>query len=337
MNSFGKLFRVTLFGESHGEGIGVVIDGCPPGLNLTKGDLMSDLERRRPGKLGTTPRKEPDKPQITSGVYRGKTTGSPIMIYFANVDIRSRDYEIFRLVPRPGHADFAAGKKFGGFNDPRGGGHFSGRLTAPLVAAGVVAKKIISPVKIAARVIEINGKADIDAAVTEAGNDGDSVGGILECRIERVPVGLGEPFFDSVESLISHIVFAVPGIKGIEFGAGFSGSRMRGSEYNDILIDKQGKTATNHAGGINGGITNGNAVIFRAAVRPAASIGKTQETLNLKTNKQEKLNITGRHDICIALRVPVILEAVTAIVFADLIQIEPKTSRPIRKSCDDGS
>jgi len=337
MNSFGKLFRVSLFGESHGEGVGVVIDGCPVGLDLSEDDLKSDLERRRPGKPGTTGRKEPDKAQIKSGLYKGKTTGAPILIYFNNTDLKSQEYEIFRLIPRPGHADFPSGIKFGRFNDLRGGGHFSGRLTAPLVAAGVIAKKIIRPIRVISAIIEVYGKTNIDEAVKEAENDGDSIGGILECRIDNVPVGLGEPFFDSVESLISHIVFAVPGIKGIEFGTGFQGSRLLGSEYNDVLIDEQGKTATNHSGGINGGLTNGNQVIFRAVVRPTPSIGKTQQTFNLKTNKQEKLKITGRHDTCIALRIPVVLEAVTAIVFADLMLIEQKASRIIGRGGDNGS
>ena len=337
MNSFGKLFRVSLFGESHGEGVGVVIDGCPAGLELSEDDLKSDLKRRRPGEPGTTGRKEPDKAQIKSGLYKGKTTGAPILIYFNNTDLRSQEYEIFRLIPRPGHADFTSGIKFKGFNDLRGGGHFSGRLSAPLVAAGVIAKKIIRPIRVISAIIEVYGKTNVDEAVKEAENDGDSIGGVLECRVDKVPVGLGEPFFDSVESLISHIVFAIPGIKGIEFGAGFQGSRLRGSEYNDVLIDKQGKTVTNHSGGINGGLTNGNQVIFRAAVRPTASIGKAQLTINLKTNKREKLKISGRHDTCIALRIPVVLEAVTAVVFADLMLIEQKASRVIGRGGKNGS
>ena len=337
MNSFGRLFRVSLFGESHGEVIGAVIDGCPAGLDLSEEDLQFDLERRRSMKQGTTGRKEPDKAWIKSGVYNGKTTGAPILIYFKNTDVRSQDYEIFRFIPRPGHADFTADRKFKGFNDPRGGGHFSGRLTAPLVAAGVIAKKIILPVRITSAIIEVYGTNRIEEAVEIAEKAGDSVGGLLECRADRVPVGLGEPFFDSVESLISHIVFAIPGIKGVEFGAGFHGCRMRGSEFNDIIVDKQGKTAANHSGGINGGITNGNILIFRAAVRPTASIRKTQQTLDLKTNNQVKLNITGRHDTCFALRVPVILEAVTAIVLADLMLIEQKAPKVSGERDDDGS
>ncbi len=319
MNSFGEFFRISLFGESHGKGIGVVIDGCPAGLSLNKNDFSKDLKRRKGGKKGTSPRKESDIPLIKSGIFNHKTTGAPISILFENKNIQSRDYLSFETIPRPGHADFVAFHKFGGFQDRKGGGHFSGRLTVALVAAGVIAKKLIAPAKVKARILEIGGLTDIERAIDLAIKNNDSVGGLIECFVQNLPIGLGEPFFDSVESLIGHLVFAVPGIKGIEFGSGFACSRMKGSNCNDVLINKNGRTRTNHAGGINGGITNGNEVIFRVAVKPTPSIKKEQETVNLRTGKKEKIVIKGRHDVCFALRMPVIIEAAASVVFADLL------------------
>ncbi len=319
MNSFGEFFRISLFGESHGKGIGVVIDGCPAGLSLDKNDFSKDLERRKGGKKGTSPRRESDIPLIKSGIFNHKTTGAPISILFENKNIQPRDYLSFGAIPRPGHADFVAVHKFGGFQDPRGGGHFSGRLTLALVAAGVVAKKLIAPAKVKARILEIGGSTDIERTIDLTIKENDSVGGIIECHVQNLPIGLGEPFFDPVESLISHLVFAIPGIKGIEFGSGFACSRMKGSTCNDVLINKNGKTRTNHAGGINGGITNGNEMIFRVAVKPTPSIKKEQETVNLTTGKKERIVIKGRHDVCFALRIPVIIEAAAALVFADLL------------------
>ncbi|MBP1749739.1 MAG: chorismate synthase [Deltaproteobacteria bacterium] len=321
MNSFGRLFRVSIFGESHGELAGVLIDGCPAGLGLAQDDFLPDLERRKSGSKGTTTRREPDIPLIKTGVMNGKTTGAPVLIFFQNTDIDSGAYDQIRYLPRPGHADFAAFKKYGGFNDHRGGGHFSGRLTAGLVAAGVIAKKLIEPVRVGAEVIEAGGSREIEKAIDDALRGKDSVGGVLSCRATGLPVGLGEPFFDSVESLISHMVFSVPGVKGIEFGAGFAGSAMRGSDYNDVIINSEGRTKTNNAGGINGGLTNGNEIIFRAAVRPTASIPRPQSTIDLRSGKSAPLSLEGRHDTCIALRMPVIIEAVTAIVLADLLFI----------------
>ena len=318
MNSFGRLFRISLFGESHGEAIGVVINGCPPGLSLAQADFTSDLERRKSGKTGTTSRQEPDIPRIISGLFQQKTTGSPLTILFANQDTQSLDYQTLRDVPRPGHADFTAHHKYQGFHDYRGGGHFSGRLTAALVAAGVVAKKILTPGTISTSLLEAGGSTEIDKAVQAAVSENDSIGGIIECRAQRIPIGWGEPFFDTVESLLSHIIFAIPATKGIEFGSGFSCSRMRGSECNDAILDSSGRTRSNHAGGINGGITNGNELVFRVAVKPTSSIGKEQDSINLKSGKQVKLVVEGRHDACIALRMPVIIEAAAAIVLADL-------------------
>ena len=319
MNSFGRFFRITLFGESHGPVIGVVLDGVPPGLHLTPDDFAEDLGRRRSGALGTSPRQERDLPIIRTGLYRGRCTGAPLVILFENRDIYSNDYELFSDIPRPGHADFTAKVKYKGFNDPRGGGMFSGRLTVGLVAAGVVAKKIIAPIKVSARLLNAGGSEDIKAAVRQAVKAGDSIGGLIECRVDQVPAGLGNPFFDSVESLLSHALFSIPGIKGIEFGTGFQCAEMKGSEYNDLFVNKQGHTETNHAGGVNGGITNGNPLLFRVAVKPTPTIAVPQETVNMATGRMEMLRGTGRHDACFALRVPVIVEAVTAMVLADLI------------------
>jgi chorismate synthase len=322
MNSFGRIFRISLFGESHGNVVGIVIDGCPAGLLLDAGDFAADLKRRRPSAEGTTPRREADRPLIRSGVWRQKTTGAPIMIYFENENFRSREYEAMRYLPRPGHADFAAWRKYGGFHDHRGGGQFSGRMTVALVAAGVVAKKILRRVRIKAALIEAGGSTKIKKALGEALKEMDSIGGIVECRAAGVPVGLGEPFFDSAESLLSHLVFAVPGVKGIEFGSGFGCSRMKGSECNDILIDKNGKTKSNHAGGINGGITNGNELVFRVAVKPPSSIPMEQPTVHVVSGEPAMISVRGRHDVCFALRAPVIIEAAAAVVLADLMLLE---------------
>ncbi len=324
MNSFGTIFKISIYGESHGNQVGVLIDGCPAGLAISEDDFSDDLLRRKSGAKGTTPRIEEDKPIIVSGVFNGYTTGAPILISFQNKNVKSEDYKDLFSFPRPGHADFTAKMKYGGFNDFRGGGHFSGRLTLGLVAAGVIAKKLINPVSVKAKLIEAGGEANVEKAIDNALKNEDSIGGIVECIAEDVSVGLGEPFFNSVESVLSHIVFSIPAIKGIEFGSGFSSAKMFGSEHNDQLIDASGKTITNFAGGINGGITNGNPLIFRVAVKPTSSISKAQQTVNLSTGQKEELKVTGRHDVCIALRIPVVLEAVTAIVIADLMMLEHK-------------
>jgi chorismate synthase len=321
MNSFGKLFRVSIYGESHGKEVGILIDGCPSGIDLCEPDFEKDLLRRKSGARGTTPRLESDQPMIKSGVFKGKTSGAPLLIAFENTNTRSKDYESLKDTPRPGHADFTATKKYGGCNDYRGGGHFSGRLTLGLVAAGVVAKKIIQPVSIQAAIVEAGGERDIDKAVNRALEARDSIGGIIECEAQRVPIGLGEPFFESVESLLSHMMFSIPAIKGIEFGAGFKAARMTGVEHNDLILDREGRTETNFAGGINGGISNGNPIIFRVAVKPTSSISLPQHTVNMKTGKRSDLIIEGRHDTCIALRIPVVVENATAIVLADLMLI----------------
>jgi len=317
MNNFGNYLKVTIFGASHKEYVGVTIDGCLPGIKISPDDFTCDLQKRKAGRRGTTARIEDDVPQIVSGISDNITTGSTIKILFKNKNIKSSDYNFVKDIPRPGHADFVAFKKYGIDYDYSGGGIFSGRMTVGLVAAGVIAKKICNEMLFNAELISVNGSKNIQQEIDKAVDEGDSVGGIIECRIKNVPVGLGMPFFDSVESLISHIVFAIPGIKGIEFGSGFKSAEMKGSQHNDIIIDKEGTTATNNAGGINGGITNGNDIAFRVAVKPSSSIAKPQKTYNFKTNKIEELSVKGRHDACFALRVPPIVEAVAAIALAN--------------------
>ena len=490
MNSFGRIFRISIFGESHGESVGIVIDGCPAGMPLSVDDFLPDLEKRKGGtQKGTTPRQEEDLPIFKSGIFNNKTTGAPITILFENKNVRSADYEKQRDVPRPGHADFVAHKKFAGFEDYRGSGHFSGRLTVALVAAGVVAKKILglaqtspqtllqrrgasglsdlpghitntpdqwnnvsayakenrrnptkeeellweqlrdrkiknskfrrqhaiegyiadfvclekklvvevdggyhdaeeqkqidqfrtltlqkngyrllrftnddvlhkmdwvlkeienaiesgtgspsplerelegevlSKITITAKILEIGGETDLDKGLQKAIDEKDSIGGVIECRAAGLPIGLGEPFFDSAESLLSHIVFAIPAVRGIEFGTGFAAAKMFGSEHNDAIENMAGKTRTNHAGGIVGGLTNGNELVFRIAIKPTSSTPKEQNTLNWNTGQVENASVKGRHDLCIALRVPVILEAVTAVVLADLMMLEQRIPR----------
>lgn len=331
MNSFGRIFRVTIFGESHGPSVGVVIDGCPAGLSWSEEDFAADLERRKGGvQRGTTPRKEDDKPIFLTGLFNGKATGAPLTIIFENSNTRSSDYEKQKAIPRPGHADFVAQKKFNGYQDYRGGGHFSGRLTVCLVAAGVVAKKMLQNISIEAKLTEVGGEKDIEAGLQKAIDAKDSVGGIVECTVKGLPIGLGEPFWDSAESMLAHAAFSIPAVKGVEVGAGFAAAKMFGSEHNDGIIDANGKTKTNNAGGVVGGITNGNDLVFRVVVKPTSSTPKEQESLNWETNQVEKFSVKGRHDLCIALRVPPVLEAVTAIALADLMMLENKIPRTIR-------
>lgn len=328
MNQFGKLFRISIFGESHGPRVGITLDGVPSGLPLQVDDFLPDLERRKGGmQKGTTPRQEDDLPIFLSGLFEGKTTGAPLTIIFENNQTRSGDYQRQRAFPRPGHADWTAHTKYGGFEDYRGGGHFSGRLTVCLVAAGVIAKKLLAPASVQATILEIGGEPDPERGIERAIAAKDSVGGVVECRIEGLPAGLGEPFWDSVESLISHAVFAIPAVRGIEFGTGFAAARMFGSQHNDAIINMQGTTATNHSGGITGGITSGNPVVFRIAIKPTASTPREQQTLNWETEQVETLSVKGRHDLCIALRVPPVLEAVTALVMADLMMQEGRLPR----------
>jgi len=342
MNTFGRKFRVSIFGESHGEAIGVVLDGVQPGIPLKEEDFSADILRRKSGPKGTTPRMETDVPEILSGVYNGFTTGAPLCLVFRNRNTRSGDYRLFNDIPRPGHADYTASIKWLDFNDPRGGGHFSGRLTLPIVAAGVVAKKMCV-CRVNARLVEVGGVPRGDApedmspseiwrdVLDKAIEEKDSVGGVVECVASDVPAGLGEPFFDSVEALISHAIFSIPGVRGIEFGDGFAAARMKGSEHNDpfdnidagrnMNLHLSVHPSKNGAGGINGGITNGNPIVFRVAFKPTSSIGKAQRTFNFATREMTDLEIPGRHDVCFALRTPPVVEAMTAIVIADLMKM----------------
>ena len=339
MNTFGRRFRVSIFGESHGELIGVVIDGVPAGLELSAEDFEKDILRRKSGAKGTTPRIEADKPSIVSGVFEGHTTGAPLTVTFTNSNTHSSDYSLFAAMPRPGHADLTAAFKWDDCQDPRGGGHFSGRLTLPVVAAGVVAKKILADATmldetpcrtVDARLIELGGiPADAtlempDAwkkAIDDAVSEGDSIGAVVECVLPDVDPGYGEPFWDSVESCIAHAVFAIPGVRGIEFGDGFRAAAMKGSEHNDP-VGEDGRPLKNGAGGINGGITNGAPVVFRVAFKPTSSIRKPQQTFNFSTGEMDGLQVPGRHDACFALRAPVVVEAVTAIVLADMVLLK---------------
>jgi chorismate synthase len=334
MNSFGENFRITIFGASHAPVVGITIDGVPAGLPLDPTDFTEDILRRKSGRKGTTQRIEEDIPIIKSGIRKGDdgvmiTSGEPLTIEFDNKNIRPQDYTSLKNIPRPGHADFAAYVKYfsqkGDFEntDFIGGSIFSGRMTLPLVAAGVVAKKIISPIDIKATLIEVGeistlDKDAVDALLEKTIEEGDSLGGIIECVCTNIPAGLGEPFFNSLESLISHAIFSIPGIRGIEFGDGFAASWMKGSQHNDPFVDQYGHTAKNGAGGINGGISNGNPVIFRVAVKPTSSIRKTQTTFDFAKKVMTEISVSGRHDVCFALRVPPVVEAMTACVLADM-------------------
>ena len=341
MNSFGRKFRVSIFGESHGELIGVVLDGVPAGLELSEQDFKQDILRRKSGAKGTTPRVEEDKPQIMSGVFEGHTTGAPLTIVFKNNNTHSSDYEQFAAMPRPGHADLTAAIKWDDCQDPRGSGHFSGRLTLPIVAAGVVAKKVLAdatilddtPVnEVNARIVEIGGvylemtegpdmSVEAQKVLDQAIKDGDSIGAVVECVVPDIDLGYGEPFWDSVESVISHAIFSIPGVRGIEFGDGFKAAAMRGSEHNDP-IGPDGRPLKNGAGGVNGGITNGAPIVFRVAFKPTSSISRPQQTFNFQTGEMDTLEVKGRHDVCFALRTPVIVEAMTAIALADLVALK---------------
>lgn len=330
MNSFGRILRVHIFGESHGECVGITIDGCPAGLSLTPEDLLPDLERRKGGtQKGATPRQEEDYPIFKSGIFNGKTTGFPITILFENKNTRSEDYNKQRSIPRPGHADWVAHQKFGGNEDYRGGGHFSARLTTGIVAAGAIAKKLMPAIKFNATVTEIAGENDLEKGLQKGIDAKDSVGGIIECKVNGLPGGLGESYFDAVESVLSHILFAIPAVRGVEFGTGFAAAKMFGSQHNDAIENMDGETRTNHAGGIVGGISNGNELVFRLAVKPTSSTPKIQNSLNWDTGTTEDFSIKGRHDLCVALRAPVIVEAVTALVIADFMLLSQHIKRVI--------
>ena len=349
-NTLGVSVSVTLFGESHGEAIGAVIDGLSAGIKIDYGFIDKQLSRRRPSSAIDTARQEKDEYKIVSGVFNGYTTGTPIAIIIPNIDTKSKDYSKIKDTPRPSHADYVARVKYGGYEDYRGGGHFSGRITAPLVAAGAVCMMALNKlgIKIGTHILKCGGVSDrqfdncredvlalenkafpvlndiekeITEKILEAKNDGDSVGGILQTAICGVPAGVGEPWFDSVEGVISHALFGIGGIKGVEFGSGFSMADMRGSNANDAFVYENGRvvTKTNNNGGINGGITNGMPIVFNCAVKPTPSIYKEQDTVNLENGEGAKIRIEGRHDPAIVRRVSVVVDSVSAICIADML------------------
>ncbi|HUK50293.1 MAG TPA: chorismate synthase [Terriglobales bacterium] len=349
-STFGKAFRVTIFGESHGPGVGVVVDGCPAGLKLSVDDLNNELAKRIPtDPTVTSPRREKDEVQIISGVYEGYTTGIPIAMFSLNKDVRSQDYEKLKSVARPGHADYPARIKYGDFNDLRGGGQASGRLTAPIVMAGAIAKKLLAliGVQVFAHTIQVdsvrveeqlpselikretynNSVRCADSAVAErmreailkARSEGDSVGGVVECVAEGMPAGVGEPFFDSLDSDLAKVAFSIPAVKGFEVGLGFRASSVKGSVNNDPYAVRDGKvvTLTNNAGGILGGLSNGMPIVVHVAFKPPSSIPKEQRTVNLKEMRDTSVQVTGRHDPCIVPKAVPVVEAAMAIVLAD--------------------
>ncbi|MCX7704126.1 MAG: chorismate synthase [Planctomycetota bacterium] len=356
-SSFGRMFVVTIFGESHGGVIGTVIDGCPAGVELTTSDIQSELERRRGGySEHSTSRREPDRVKVLSGIFKNHTTGAPICIVVENTDVDSSTYEEVKDTPRPGHADYTAYLKYGEFSDYRGGGRFSGRLTAALVMAGAVAKKVLSwfGVRVFAYVTCIadvvveskNIEKSVETvmrsrllpfpcpdsssakkmlrAIEEARKRGDSVGGIIECVVVNPPPALGEPFFDTFDGDLAKILFSIPAVKGVEFGAGFRVASLKGSENNDPFTIENGKvvTRTNNCGGILGGITNGMPLVFRVAVKPTPSIYLKQETVNLKTMRPATIKLKGRYDPCIVPRAVVVVESVAAVVLLDHLLLQ---------------
>ena len=352
---WGSNIRISIFGESHGNAIGINIDGLPSGFPIDMDKVMVEMGRRAPGKSPlSTPRKEGDIPEILSGYFEGKTTGTPLCAIIRNSNTKSKDYSKLKDVMRPGHADYTGCIRYDGFNDYRGGGHFSGRITAPLVFAGAICKQILQlkGVIISAHVNSIgsvNDKSFLECDITEeliesfkgkelplinsnledsmreevmnARKDMDSIGGTIECAVLGIKPGVGNPFFDSVESTLAHLMFSVPAVKGIEFGKGFDISRMRGSEANDeyYLDGKNIKTKTNNNGGILGGITNGMPIIFNVAIKPTASIFKEQNTVNIATMEETKLSIEGRHDPCIVHRGAVVIENAVALAILDIL------------------
>jgi chorismate synthase len=350
-NTFGNKLTVTIFGESHGEAIGALLDGVPAGICVDEDFIKSQLTLRRPSGDISTPRAEKDEFSLKSGVFEGKTTGAPICIVIKNRDTKSKDYSEIKDVARPSHADFTAFVKYGGFNDYRGGGHFSGRLTAALVAAGALVIPYLKEkgIFIGTHIKSIGGISDRDFGditadvkklssmdfavldgekkekminrIREVRSEGDSIGGVLETAVIGLPAGLGDPFFDSCESMLSHALFSIPAVKGVEFGAGFKISEMTGSAANDEFFVENGTvfTKTNNSGGINGGITNGQPLIVRCAVRPTPTIAKEQHTVNFKTNENTVLKGKGRHDPCIVHRARVVADSVVALVIADMI------------------
>ena len=295
MNDFGKLFKVNIYGESHNISVGVLVDGIPAGIKLDENDFLTDLSRRKPNKPSQTSRVESDLPIIESGLFNGYTTGTPMLIRFLNNNTHSSDYSNLVNQPRPGHADFVMREKYKGFNDYRGGGHTSGRLTVGIVAAGVIAKKITN-FSFETELVKLGNLTDMskkDEYLNQIVEQKDSVGGVVRITVKNVPVGLGEPYFYSLESAVSQILYSIGAVKGVSFGVGFDGCSLLGSEYNDPIIDRSGKTSTNNNGGVNGGVSNGNDIVINVFVKPTASIYKTQQTFNFETNEISSLEIKG--------------------------------------------
>ena len=323
---YGDKIKVAIFGESHSEAIGVTIDGLPAGISIDMEELQVFMERRAPGRSKyATPRKEADRPEFLCGIRDGMTCGTPVTAMIRNENTRSADYDDMKDTPRPGHADYAAHVKYGDANDYRGGGHFSGRLTAPLCIAGGIFKQILAKegITIDARILEIGGNSsDPFAAVDEAMKDGDSVGGIIECVITGLPAGIGEPMFDGLENVLAKAVFGIPAVKGIEFGRGFDAARIRGSENNDEFYydDHKVRTRTNNHGGILGGISSGMPVVFRVAVKPTPSIAIEQSSISYSREENVKLKVGGRHDPCIVPRAVPCVEAAAAMALYDMIR-----------------
>lgn len=322
MNTLGSALRVSICGESHGPALLATLDGVPAGLTLSPESFTKAMARRQGDGAFVTTRRETDTVEIVAGVFNGHTTGAPLALLIANRDARPSDYTLLAQHPRPGHSDMVARLRYDGFNDPRGGGSFSGRLTAAMVAAGEVAKMILSPATLHAELVQVGPSKQADAwhsLLTAAAAQGDSLGGIVELRGNGLPLGLGEPPFDGVEPYLARALMAIPGARGVEFGEGFAGAAMKGSEHNDCYIDAQGHTATNHAGGATGGMTNSNELVVRVAFKATPSIARPQVTYHLAHGAVEPLHIHGRHDVCFALRTPVIVESYAAVVLADLL------------------
>lgn len=331
-SSWGKLYNITLFGQSHGPQVGVVINGVPAGIPINMDSIIKDLDKRRPGQGAyATKRSETDEPFILSGINNNYTNGSPICVTFKNSDTHSNDYDDLKRFPRPSHADYPAFIKYSGFNDSKGGGHFSGRITVGMVFAGALAKEILrfymNNVEVFAKIIKIGKITDSDKfydEIEKARLNADSVGGVIECYVKGLPVGIGEPFFESVESVLASLLFSIPAVKGVEFGSGFSIADLYGSQANDPIIPIVNENSpeigfkTNHAGGINGGLTNGNTIVVRCAFRPTPSIGSEQETIDLETKKTATLKVKGRHDPCIVPRALPVVEAAVACGILDL-------------------
>ncbi len=354
-NSFGNAVTLTLFGESHGPAVGAVLDGIAPGIPVNEAEIAAAMARRRGGGVLSTSRREEDRVHFISGVYNGYTAGDSIAMVIENHNVRSADYAALQNLPRPGHADYAARQKYLGFEDPRGGGHFSGRITAPLVAAGALCRSILAEkgILIGTHLARCGGVSDaafagneetlreqlqtlnarqlavldpnagdaMTKAITAAAQGGDSVGGILETAVVGLPAGAGEPFFDSVESVLSHLLFSIPAVKGVEFGAGFAMADLPGSRANDAFCLRQGRveTQTNHNGGINGGVTNGMPVLLRTAIKPTPSIARPQQTVDLAAMQPAELQIKGRHDPCILPRARVVQDSAVALGLLDLL------------------